>query len=432
MARRRAWLPTLIRGAFSRHALPPGPLVLLDQQEKSNRHFLLAHAARYGAIFKVIAGDEFGVCIVGLATCSRFLQEHAPRVRPVTLKLEHLFPKGFLRQMKGDDHAAYRKALIQAMRTENPECDLHDLEMIAAQGLRVLWRATKGGERHPAVALAEALTEMTTSMLLRIVYGVSPGTVVHENLFAGYRALGPHGLVWNPGPAQERAFQLLREVIRGDLVSSGATAPGLARRLDQAGQLDDTMLGNLIYMVEMGRYDLHGLFRWLTKYAGEHPVVVREIEAAGRAGPEQGFALARAFVLETLRLDQSERLLRRVEEDVVFDGYLIPRNTLVRLCLWESHKDKHSFPEPFRFHPHRFMTTPPRPDQFSPFGLDHHHCPFAAVAVRLGAAFMQALARDYEVTILGDGPPVRGAYHWETSTAFSVSLDRREAHESSP
>ena len=173
-------------------------------------------------------------------------------------------------------------------------------------------------------------------------------------------------------------------------------------------------------MVEMGRYDTHGLFRWLAYYASRHPDLVRRL-----AEPDAE-ELARAFVLETFRLNQSERLLRRVERDVVFDGYLIPRFTTVRLCLWEAHKAEEAFPDPFHFHPERFLTHPPTGDQFSPFGLDHHHCPLSNVAIAMGVAFLRALAHGYTVSPIGADTPVRGPYHWEPAPSFDVRLAPRD------
>lgn len=38
--------------------------------------------------------------------------------------------------------------------------------------------------------------------------------------------------------------------------------------------LDETMLGNLIYQVEMSRSDMKNLFRWLTRHASDDPEVV--------------------------------------------------------------------------------------------------------------------------------------------------------------
>jgi cytochrome P450 len=124
---------------------------------------------------------------------------------------------------------------------------------------------------------------------------------------------------------------------------------------------------------------------------------------------------------------QSERLMRNAAGTFVFEGYLIPKHAIVRVCLWESHKSGESFPDPFRFDPARFMERDPSGDEFSPFGLDHHHCPLADLTVELSKVFLRALARGYTIGAVEDGMPVRGTYHWQPATHFSVELHGRSA-----
>ena len=94
-------------------------------------------------------------------------------------------------------------------------------------------------------------------------------------------------------------------------------------RMHNNGALDETSLGNLIYMVELGRYDIHCLLRWLSKYGGENPGVLELIRAEPNGKSHGKMLLSEACVLETLRLNQSERLMRVVNRDIVFDGYQI-------------------------------------------------------------------------------------------------------------
>lgn len=196
-------------------------------------------------------------------------------------------------------------------------------------------------------------------------------------------------------------------------------------RMHGDGTLDETMLGNLIYMVEMGRDDLRLLFRWLSKYAAENPPVLERIRAGVGAEWPDRRSLAEAFVLETLRLNQSEALLRVVDRDIVFQGYLIPAKSLVRLCLWESHKQPESFPEPFSFMPDRFLNGAFTRDQYAPFGLGSHSCPFADIAVSLSSVFVRVLAQRFTVRPIANCAPVKGEYHWQPAHSFSVHLMRR-------
>jgi len=192
--------------------------------------------------------------------------------------------------------------------------------------------------------------------------------------------------------------------------------------------IDETLLGNLIYMVELGRYDLRGLLRWVSKYAAEHPSWLDRIASETLSHVQSQTSAAEAFVLETLRMDQSERLMRHVLDDFVFEGYLIPRGALLRVCMWEAHKDPDAFPSPFQFDPARHLGEGSAGERFSPFGLDHHLCPFAGLTVQLAAAFLRVLAKNYKIAAHDGDPAVRGPYHWQPSPGFTVDLSPRGSH----
>ena len=419
----------LARGLFSRYPLPPGSMIHLDIEEKNNRCRLLDLAAEHGPVFKAIAWSELWVCIVGLTRCTRFINENKQRIRPVTIDVTRLYAKGFLRQMIGEEHRHYRKPLVVALRDEKVSSLLPQLRPIVDRVLADYARRQSVTEPPLPETLLAALSEISSRQLIRIIFGSPDQSAFSERLFAGYRDLGPHGLVWNQGPRQERAFTALRRMILDEVRDAPGEAGGAVRRLHAMGAFDETMLGHAIMMVEMGRYDLQGFFRWLLRYAGQNPAIIDRIALENETEPAEGNSLARSFVLETFRMDQSERLIRRAEQDIVFDGWLIPRHTKIRLCLWESHKAADHFPEPFAFHPERFRAGDRPADQFSPFGLDEHYCPLAEIAMMLGTLFVRAVAQRYRIESIADGTPLRGAYHWEPSARFTVLLHPRDGHD---
>lgn len=412
------------RAAVSRHRLPPGQLVHLDQEEKANRAFLLHRSEQLGPVFKAIGWGELYVCVVGLPIGRRLLRDHSADLRPMTLDVTRLFPKGFLRQMQGDDHRRYRGQLNRAIKPSDLAASTAALGASAARGLQD-YAAREHEHHNRAEAYIATLSRITTEMMLLLFFGAVPGTAAFDRLFAGYQKLGPHGLVWNITGRQQEAFAEIRDFLLGHFSGDPANLPESARqsvlgRMVEDGRPDADMLGNLIYMVETGRYDSHALFRWLTKHAAERPELLARIRHESPDTPGRSFA--EAFALETLRMDQSERLMRRVQRNFVFDGHLIPKHATVRVCLWESHKSPAVFPSPFEFDPARFLEKPPSGEEFAPFGLDHHRCPFGDMSTRMCVEFLRALARRYTVEAVADGQPIRGAYHWEPSSNFGVRL----------
>lgn len=398
--------------------LPPGDLARIDHGEHEDRHYLIKRSEALGPIFKATtSGDRLAVCVVGFKNCKRLLREHSRELGPNSLSLGELIPKGIIRQMHGEDHAAYRGTLIRALAgTGAPSID--DLARRTAGIVlgRVAEHHTVGGPEQ----LSAALDDIATSTLVEIFFGVGPDTKAHSGLVAGFNRLGPDGMVWVPESPQKEAFADLRQQLWA-LVQTPEIRPGtgVLQRLSANGDLDETSLGNLIYMVEIGRFDMASLMRWLVKLAAENPSILDEINWSDESTGETA-TLTDAFVLETLRLHQSERLMRVALEDLSFDGYLIPKGAIVRLCLWESHKDPTAFADPFRFDPSRFLRETYTSDHFAPFGLGGRRCPASDMAIALAASLVRTMASEIRPEMIEDGPPIHGAWHWEPNPGMSV------------
>lgn len=376
-----------------------------------------------GPVFRGMARRKFWVYLVGLPLCRQFLREHGEHLKPVTLDLEGLFPHGFMRQMQGGIHQKYRQALGRAIRPEDLAGHLQELARVAGDRLTACHQQGVDGIPPPG-AYEAAIEHIATSLLIRVFFGFPAGSAIHEDLRAAFHQLGPHQLVWTIGPQERAQFDYIRRILAAPAGDEGV-ASCIAGRIRRDGLLDDTMLGNLIYMVEMGRHDLIALFRWLTWHGAHHPDQMESVAGESLHLLPPAPSRAECFVQELLRTDQSERLVRRARRDFVFGEWLIPKHTMIRLCVWEAHQDPATFPEPRRFYPGRFQGTSYTADQFAPFGLDQHRCPLADLSVRAGMTFLRVLSYGYTLETLADGPPVRGPYHWEPSPAFSFRMKPR-------
>ena len=415
--------------------LPPGELVQLNRIEWGDRHFILDQSARLGPVFKALEWDEFCVCIVGLKECARFLQEHDADITPVTMGLESLFSKGFLRQMGGEDHRYYREALVRAIGSTTATVNNGILEAITAEQL-AHYASTPEVGPNQRDAFIETLRAISSGMLIQVFFGARYGSASFKKLTESYQKLGPNGLVWSIENQQEQAYaeirdQLLERIAEQDKPAEEWLPKSIMGAMNEHGTPDETILGNLIYMVEMGRFDMYSLFRWITKFATENPALVDCLAFECKELSSNGRSLAEAFVMETLRLEQIERLGRRVNRNLIFGNYLIPKHATVRLCLWEAHKSPKSFAEPFMFNPERFIEKGYTSDQYAPFGLGKHRCPLANFAIKMSTVFLRTLASNYSLEPLGNGPPIRGVYHWEPAWKFAPRLKKRTVKEAS-
>jgi hypothetical protein len=111
--------------------------------------------------------------------------------------------------------------------------------------------------------------------------------------------------------------------------------------------------------------DLTGLNDWLFKMCCDHVLALDAVRRGPQAHPPAHSEAhpdgspgesdpAVRIVIETLRLEQSEFLYRKVARPIEFEGFVLPRGWLIRLLIQESHRDPAVFSDPERFEPERF------------------------------------------------------------------------------
>jgi len=339
-------------------------------------------------------------------------------MRPVTIDTTGIFPEGLLRQMEGDVHRKYRTQLVQALTAVNFTTGFEAFARETENKLDEL-AADIGPDPIPPGDLYGFLSGLVFNAFFRMIFGIQPEASSADALRQAYHQLGGNGLVWAPGLRQEQSVANIADILQ--TAAAEIDQNSVLGQLNSQGVVDKIMLGNLIYMVEMGRYDTTAFLRWLMWFAAKHP------DKADRIANEQSTtSFAAAFVMEVLRLEQAERLVRRVTRDFVADGFLFPKGAMVRFCIWESHKLNDAHHRPFEFDPGRFLDSKPGPDRYSPFGADRHQCPFGTFSVRFGATFLRAVTRKYRLNADGPNQSVRGLYHWEPENTFCPALTRRD------
>jgi cytochrome P450 len=396
----------------------------LHEREVENQQYLLDCTNRYGPVFKAWQDDSIVICVTGLQRIKRLMSEKEEVLRPISVPVAAPFPKGLMRVMEGTDHARYRGQLNTVLQAADQALTPTSTDTTIIREFERLVSARQEGP-STSTQLTGALNRVSCGVLLQMYFGLQAGSKPYEDMMQMYTALGPEGYVMQTGPAQQRAFERIRLFLSDELkLPPRERAIGmdsiLGGMINTEG-FDDVSLGNLIYMVEIGRYDMTGLFRWMLNYAAQHPKILDQLSSAGAVEQQ---TLALAFVNETLRLNQIERLLRSVREPFVFNDFYFPRHAIVRLCLWESHKAPDRFAEPFRFDPQRFTTTSNRTETL-PFGVGLHRCPMASYNLQIATLFIRALATSYRVTPITAEAPFRSRYHWEPARNFNVRICRR-------
>jgi len=421
--------------------LPPGSVGRHCLVGLGGRDFYFDKLRRYGPVFKMLWGSgRLKVGVAGFARAARLFADHAGALVPVNIDIKPLVPKGFLRCMEGDDHAHYRRVFADAFSVDlidGRESEIRD--GIARELTTLVSVRASGLSRSEQLELT--LNRVATRALVACFFGVRPSDPAFPGLERGFARLGPRGIVHPLGDEQLAAFEELSEAIRALVRDGGSEASDSAdtvlERLSRASggaPVDETVVGNVIFMAEMGRHDVCGLMRWLLKYLSDDEGARHELRGLSAAGGKEGprGLFAEACVLETLRLDQAEGLNRRATREFNFDGYRIPVNTDVTVLLRETHGDPDVFAQPSRFDPHRFLGQRYTSDEYAPFGLGKHRCLADAFVVRLGALFVEELVDGFDWSVMSDGPVHQGRFHWQPSLDFAIELTARSRPSAEP
>ncbi|MFO0599985.1 MAG: cytochrome P450 [Myxococcaceae bacterium] len=159
------------------------------------------------------------------------------------------------------------------------------------------------------------------------------------------------------------------------------TDPETGERMDDAQLRDEVMT---IFLA--GHETTANNLAWTMVLLGKSPEVERKVVAESqavlngeRAGMEHLHRLPYAMnvVKESLRLYPPVWSLgRRVLEDDVVDGYLLPKDGLVFISPWAIHRLPEFWPDPLAFDPDRWLTEDPRRlhGSYLPFSLGQRKC----------------------------------------------------------
>lgn len=410
------------RAAAAGARLAPGRLTVPRDDRRHDQGFLLDRARKLGPVFKVWMPHKLTTCIVGLPLSRRFLSENEGNIRVGTPDLSALFANGFLRALEGASHKEYRRRFTEAFRATPMQRD----DPVVRQVIRnCLGRIADAPQPVSSAVIRGHLKAMTTDLMLWFVLGLDPGSELARRIVADCHAYAPDGAFLVVRRRHRGAYRIVRDRVaeHARTLPGDHPQPSLLGYFARTATLDETVLGNLIQMLVVASYDLHGLCMWLLKHLADQPEAA-DLARNHREGHDGTVRPAWAIVRETLRMEQSELLLRVATRDIVFNGFFIPKDSHVRICVWEAHHDPNVFEDPFRHDCRRFIRGKVSASDYAPFGLDKHRCPGSDWSFTLGEVFVDEIASAFDLEIINDGPPEFGRFHFQPSSRLDVHFRR--------
>lgn len=408
-----------------RKGLPPGSLRIFTNTWSDDR-FYLKQAALHGPIFKTSNFLRPAACIVGLERGIQLLREEEEKLETPWLPFSEYVPGGMLRYMREPQHQLYRSIFRRALAPRIIKQFEPVFEEYIRLGLKAM--ATQSSASSAGINPLPQLDQMMLELWLGLFFAIERDSPEWKLLLALYPVID----IANPrkaSPQQVRdAVSDIENVVKQQLERWRDEAPPclLAAILedDPSQARDPVVIGNLIYMLTTTGSDMSALFCWILKKACDNPEWLERVASESQpANVSASLPLADRFVMETLRMRQSEFIYRAVVRDIDFHGYRIPKGWLLRICVWESHRNPDVFPEPDRFNPDRFLNRSYTRNEYSPFGASTHACLAQYLVTLVASIFVRELAAGFELTSPSrSSPELASSRHWAPGAAFRIDL----------
>jgi cytochrome P450 len=397
--------------------LPPGSLAIAPIGPWVDQADYLKRAARYGPVFKMNNFLQPMVCVVGLKSGAELLRSHDADLSVPPLPFDRYVPGGFIRYMAADKHrmqaarlrAAISNAVIRDHEPAMVRIAVGELEQLAKE-------STANGAGIPP---RPYLTRMVFAMFAEVFFGIDHLSEELGELRRCYSMIH-YSRAWKTSSRTvEQNLRKIEALVRAGL--STGSSPSFVSELSRgepASNLDGNALRNLIYVLLLTSTDVTGLMHWVIKIVCDHPEWIQKLRDDPK--PDE---LAQRIVRETLRLEQSEYLIRRTRRTIRWRDFVIPRGWFVRVCVRESHHSGDVFADPEKFDPDRFRgERAPARSEYSPLGMSRIACLGEQLTLTTGRILLTTLANNFDLSKTADGPPEYGGFHWQPSFRFRIRL----------
>jgi len=392
--------------------MPPGTLRIAPLGPWTDRDFFARDAARFGPVFKTSTLLSPTICVVGLPAAAELFTQHDQVLAPPARRIDRYIPRGFIRSMNEADHETYAPLLRSAVSgavTRQAEGDLR----------ATIDSALEAGGREPSVKATRIARQAVQRCFYRLFFGIESADsriARLDRLFATLDGMQ----AWRRRRSEvNRAVDEIISLVTAPPIPEDSFLAAVQRKFPEAAG-DPTLIRNLVFLLQTSGSDVSSLITWVLWMLGTHKTAVMSAEQAG-----VGDQTARAVVLETLRLSQSEYIVRRATRDISWRGVTIPRGTRVRVCVAESHRDPAVFEHPDEFEPARWFDGHPAHDSYSPFGSTHSRsrCLGEGLTLTIGKLFVEELLGNYDIEVTQDGPHEFSGVHWRPSSRFAIRLN---------
>lgn len=409
--------------------LPPGSMgwpyigETLQLYSKDPNVFFPSRQERYGDIFKTHLLGCPCVMLASPAAARFILVSQARLFRPTYPRSkEQLIGASAIFFHQGEYHAVVRRLVQASIAPESIRRLVPDIDVVTAAILRS-WDGR-------VLSTFRAMKKLSFDIGILIIFGrhlseqrkaeIKKNYSIVDKGYNSFATSIPGTPYSNAIKARKRLRELLSEIMeerRGiklcekDLLSCFMEWKG-----DNGEQLSDEQISDNIFGVLYAAQDTTAsVIAWMVKYLHDDPKLLQAVkeeqmairESNGRGNlpltwaRTRGMPLTRRVIFESLRMASViSYTYREAVADVEYKGYRIPKGWKVMPLFRNIHYNPEYFPDPHKFDPSRFETSP-KPNTFLPFGTGVHSCPGNELAKIEMLVFIHHLVTRYRFQVVG-------------------------------
>jgi len=387
--------------------------------------------AEHGPIFSLGLAGRPAVALLGSAYSKFFFAETDARlsIRGALPFFTRMFDPGFYVFAETEEYLRQRQLVLPRFRGHQMQAYIQVME---AETARLIDRLGDRGEFDLVGTLGPLVMHIAAHAFL----GADFSDRLRDGFFDQFRrfseGMDPVWPGWLPLPhlvRTRRARNRLRIVLGGLLETRRRlpiAPPDFLQTLAQARFADgepvpDAVLINLILLLTWaGHETTTGHISWAVIDLLRHPHEFYRVrhEQHEILDGERPLTMQQIHRLQHLSraLHETERLhpvafvmARRATEEIDLDGYLIPKDAMVLISPWLTHRATELYPDPDAYRPGRYADDPRAMQELIGFGAGVHRCLGVHFAYLEITVVLTRLLQRYDLELIDPDPqPVPG------------------------
>ncbi len=207
---------------------------------------------------------------------------------------------------------------------------------------------------------------------------------------------------------------------------------------DEEGALNSKELRDqIVTFIVAGHETVASSLTWTWWLLGSHPEVQKKVQSEvdeflnGRApsvNDVENLTFTKAVVDEALRVFPPGWVVSRrsIEEDVL-GGYEIPKNSVIIISPWTTHRHPEAWQDAEKFNPDRFLPSAPTPEKgtYLPFGIGPRMCIGKDFALLESVLMIARIAQKWNLTPATGEPFPRALVMVRPAGGLPMHISRR-------